>query len=543
MKKDVIYIDIEDDITAVIDKVKAAKSKVIALVPPKGNAVLQSVVNLKLLKRAAENAGKQPVVVTGNQALSALAGGVGVYVAKNLQSKPALPGEQPLETEDESLDVGDDTGTSVPLNDKTEDTTVSNDEVELSSDELAELEAENDPEEAAIKPEKPKKPKKSVPNFDDFRKKLLVVGGILLFLVIIFIVLFGRAKAKVVIRAETTPVNVSFEAKLNTDAQSDPASYNLRAVSQQTQKTLTQSFSATGQKDLGTKATGKITFSATCSPSTFGMSIPAGTTVSANNLNFITQSTATLDNVGAGCTLTDTVNVTAAQNGDQYNLSARSYSVSGYSGVSAKGTQMSGGTSNIVKVISQDDVNKAKDALNKQDTSQLKNDLKKKFTSGTTILEDTFTTSFGDITSEPAVGEQANSGQLTVNVTYSILGVSKQDLGAALDAYITSQAPNKDQQRVYDNGLSNMKLEKESSDAQTATYKISTVGQYGPQFDTDALKDQVKGKKYGDARSYLNDLPGVQGVDISLTPFWARTLPGTERISIKLDVSKNTLSQ
>jgi hypothetical protein len=49
MKKDTIYIDIEDDITAVIERVKGSPEKLIALVPPKG-AALQSVVNLKLLK-------------------------------------------------------------------------------------------------------------------------------------------------------------------------------------------------------------------------------------------------------------------------------------------------------------------------------------------------------------------------------------------------------------------------------------------------------------------------------------------------------------
>ena len=68
MKKDVIYIDIEDDITMIIDKLKNSAEKIVALVPPKGNAVLQSVVNLKLLKRAASSVNKQPVIVTSNHA-------------------------------------------------------------------------------------------------------------------------------------------------------------------------------------------------------------------------------------------------------------------------------------------------------------------------------------------------------------------------------------------------------------------------------------------------------------------------------------------
>src|SRR5690606_25390093 len=143
MKKDVIYIDIEDDITAVIDKVKHAEEKIVALVPPKGNAVLQSVVNLKLLKRAANNANKQPVIVTSNQALTARAGGLELYVAKNLQSKPAIPGApaDELPTIDEPVEVSDvtaekaDASSTISLT----DTDDGSDEVELSGEELAAL--------------------------------------------------------------------------------------------------------------------------------------------------------------------------------------------------------------------------------------------------------------------------------------------------------------------------------------------------------------------------------------------------------------------
>ena len=173
MKKDVIYIDIEDDITAVIEKLKNSKEKIIALVPPKGNAVLQSVVNLKLLKRAAEQAGKQPVIVTSNQALTALAGGLGLYIAKNLQSKPVLVGDEPEDVADDALEVSDES-TDVADSPQHVDLQDDGDEVELSGEELAGLAAENEvAEDAKAKPAKAPKAKKSVPKFDDFRKQLV----------------------------------------------------------------------------------------------------------------------------------------------------------------------------------------------------------------------------------------------------------------------------------------------------------------------------------------------------------------------------------
>src|SRR5687768_848824 len=104
MNKDVIYIDIEDDITGIIGKVKAAGSKIVALVPPKRAGVLQSVVNLKLLQRAAGTSEKRVVLITNDHSLTALAAGVGMPVAKNLQSRPEVPEmEAPVGDEEEVI--------------------------------------------------------------------------------------------------------------------------------------------------------------------------------------------------------------------------------------------------------------------------------------------------------------------------------------------------------------------------------------------------------------------------------------------------------
>ncbi|HET7827321.1 MAG TPA: hypothetical protein VFK97_00440, partial [Candidatus Saccharimonadales bacterium] len=89
--KEVIYIDVDDEITSIIDKVENAKEKVVALVLPKRAASLQSIVNMKLLKRSADQVDKSPVLITSEAALLPLAGAAGLYVSKNLQSPPEVP--------------------------------------------------------------------------------------------------------------------------------------------------------------------------------------------------------------------------------------------------------------------------------------------------------------------------------------------------------------------------------------------------------------------------------------------------------------------
>src|SRR4051812_40830772 len=123
MNKDVIYIDVEDDITAIIGKVKDAKEKIVALVPPKRVGVLQSAVNLRLLARAAGQVDKRLVLISSNAALSALAAAAKIPVAKNLQSKPELAEISALDI-DNGEDVID--GAQLPVGElaRTADTNV-----------------------------------------------------------------------------------------------------------------------------------------------------------------------------------------------------------------------------------------------------------------------------------------------------------------------------------------------------------------------------------------------------------------------------------
>lgn len=551
MKKDVIYIDVEDDITAVIDKLKNSKEKIIALVPPKGSTVFQSTVNLKLLKRAATSSKKQSVIVSNNNALLALAGGLGLYVAKNLQSKPYIPTKDELtEPEDDSVEVTDavnELAGPAALGVAAAAVARDEDELQINGEDLA-TDLDNDGElpDDSKEPKEgktgKKKKEKKVPNFNSFKKKMLIAGGITAVVLFALLFIFGRSKASIVIRAETTPVGIAYEANITDSGTSDPASYTFRAEVQEESKTVTQSFTATGEKDLGSKAAGSMTLSIACSDVGDGPTqVPAGTGVSAQGLTFITQQTVSLTtpNFDDGCSFVGSSTVKAQKNGDQYNLGPTAYTVNGYSSVTGTGGQMSGGVSKVVKVVSQADVDKAKAELAKKDNADVKAELEKGFGDGVKVLSDSFTATIGQTTSEPAVGQEANEGKLTAQATYTMLGIKEADLKAANEAFITTKMDNKDQQQVYDDGVEDAQFEKVKVNGKTAVYKVSATGQYGPKFDIEQLKQEVSGKKIGEIRSYVQSLPGVKSADINLTPFWARKAPGVNKIEIELKVDEN----
>lgn len=545
MKKDVIYIDIEDDITSIIERLKSSPEKIVALVPPKGSAVLQSIVNLKLLKRAADSVDKKTVVVTNNQALQTLAGGLGIYTAKNLQSRPTLAGESSEEIPEDEVEVSDQLG-DLDAEDSNED------DVELSEDELAALSESEDgigsvPLAAGAAGKKAKKSggksksgKTKVPNFNSFRKKLLIGGGVALLLLVTLFFVFGRSKANVVLRAETTPVDVLFDAKIDTAfSRSNPDNAEIRAIRQEQKKTVTESFTPTGKKDVGEKATGRVRFSSdSFSALLTGINIPAGTSLTASGgKRFITNESANLTATPGGNQ--KTVNVTAAESGVSYN--GISGNVSGApSSVSASIVgSTGGGTTRVVTVVTQEDVNKATEALRAQDTEAVRSELADLFDKGVKALEDSFEVSVGSISSEPGVDQEANEARLTAEVTYSMLGVKSDDLSNAINVFVNSEMTNPDQQSIYDNGLKNVKLERKSGNATSAVYSVASLAQYGPSFDTDAIAEEITGNKVGEARSNLQSLPGVKSVDIDLSPFWSNKLPAASRIQIKIDVDKS----
>ncbi|MCX6766394.1 MAG: hypothetical protein NT170_01250 [Candidatus Moranbacteria bacterium] len=59
-----LYIDIDEEITSIIDRMRKAEAKEVIIVAPKNAMLLQSIVNLKLLKKEADRRKKQLLIIT-----------------------------------------------------------------------------------------------------------------------------------------------------------------------------------------------------------------------------------------------------------------------------------------------------------------------------------------------------------------------------------------------------------------------------------------------------------------------------------------------
>lgn len=555
MNKDVIYIDVDDDVTAIIGKIKKAKEKIVALVPPKRAGALQSAVNLRLLERMAKTDKKQLVLITSNAALIALAANAKIPVAKNLQSKPELAEVAAIIVDDgddiidgSELPVGDHAN-SVKVKDGAKVSAASSARSEAIDTTDLDIDGETATAAAVVAKTAPKKAKNrpKIPNFDSFRKKLFlgIGGGVALIALLIWMFVFAPA-ASVIITASTSPQPVSATVKLGGTAATDFKAGVVTSVSQQDKKDVVVEFEATGQKDVGEKATGSIAITNCDGP---GFTIASGTaftsasgkvfySTAATNVSGLSGSASSCRNSGANAG-TGSASVVASASGESFNIAASNYSIGGTSGdIYARGGAMTGGTSKIAKVVSAADIERAQGQITGQSTDADKAALVKKFTNGEIVIDSSFTVDRAAAVSAPAVDQEAADGKakLTVATTYTIQAVPKSELDTYLKASLESKI-NKDEQKIYSTGIDKATLSNFRKDGETMLATVNATGRVGPQINEEEIKTQVKGMKYGEAQQSLEAIDGIKAVDVQFSYFWVRTIPNnTDKIKIEFKV-------
>lgn len=555
MKKDVIYIDIEDDITSIIDKVKSAGAGIVALVPPKRVGVLQSAVNLKLLQRAAEGSDKRVVLITSDPGLSALAAGVKIPVAKNLQSRPEIASAGAP-----SLNDGDDVinGEDLPVGELARSSGVS------AGDDLADKPAIN-PASSVAPVRSPFTPKPAVkpaaasaaasagksrlggpkiPNFDTFRKKLFILGGLGVLLVAFLVwAFFFAPRATVTIAAKTSTVSISKPITLDPNTDTNPDSGLLNVQVKQIKKSNSTEFDTTGKKEVGNKASGMVTVTNCEYPE--GFTIPAGTSFrSASGQDFTSSQAVSVPGFSrvSRCESSQgSVNVTANAFGPEYNIAPQSYDIGGIGGdIEAAGAQMSGGTREQIAIVAAADIEKAKQQLGDQDANDVKKELEEEFEGDVIVIRESFRQEAGNPNASPAVGEQAKRARLTVETTYTLFAAERDDVKAILNEELNAKIQGKKQQRIYDSGDKKVKFsEPEKVSEGTFSTQISATGNVGPVIDDKQLAGQVAGKRYGEIEQLVTNIEGVDDVDIKFSPFWVNKAPAAEKVVIKYTIDNN----
>ena len=569
MNKDTFYIEPEDDITDIINHIKASKQKIIALVPPKKLNVLRSSINLKLIARTAKIHDKAIVVVTTDPTLMKMAALSSLPFAKNLSSRPTLPSEfneadleYPAKTKKSGLNE------EIEINEKAAPTSsvsrvrTTNEETANRANTTSNLTKNStmnlDSEEVAKNPEDEEadnQPKKIL-TLDSLKNRIIigVVAAILLIGSFIWAFILAPA-AKISVKIKTIAENFSENVSFVTDtkqAVSKDGKFFLETAS--LEKNSEVEFEATGEKNVGDKATGELRLIATFDMSTTTATasrpdvatVPQGSAFTYRNLNFLTDQEVkiswdgSISNCDAGrhngkCQVAKTVKATAIEGGAKYNIEAVSSgwqsSVAGVEGYA--NSAFKGGTDKIQKIVTASDITKAKEKLTEADGA--KEELFEKVPSDDIKIEDSYKKVTADPTSSPAVDQPTENGKakLTAKTTYSVNYVDK----AAVEEYVKSVVSTRlgGDQKIYETG--NIFIEKFQNNNNSVTAKIKATLKTGPEVTEQSVLEKSLGKKVGEVTTLIKSINGVSDVEVNTSFPWVRQIPNdANKVSIKITV-------
>lgn len=539
MNKDVIYIEPEDDITDILTKLQKASQKVVALVPPQKNSVLRSAVNVKLINRAARDSSKAAVFVTTDPAIIKLAAASQIPVAKDLRSRPEVPTADDVEGAQKKEEV---------IQEEPVDDSAKSEDDKDKKDDKNKSDAKKDGKNG--KGKKGKKGKK-VPSINKTRRIIIisVIAGVLLLGFVIWAIFIAPA-VKIVLTVRTTSGNFSESASfVTTESSADIDKGRFYLDQKKFEQPTSVKFQASGQQDKGNKASGSLTIYSTFH-NAGSITVPTGGTFVYNGMSYAANSSATLSwngddsqcdagsSIISGCRKHTSVNVTATEPGTKYNLDAKDGGwVANIGDISvANSSAMSGGTSNVVTVVEQSDVDKARSSLESANNEEAKATLSKQFSDKDQIINESFSADTPNPISKPGVGEEVPGGTqptLSSTATFMLSGIKKDDLAK----FIKKKGNLGEDQKVYDLGNPIFDRFAESS-AGMYSARIKTNYHYGPEVSEDSIRDKARGKKFGDIKSALNSVNGVKDVEFQPSVFWVFSVPDDDnkiQIEIKIE--------
>lgn len=382
-------------------------------------------------------------------------------------------------------------------------------------------------------------PKKliNLPSKSSKKTKIIIIIVAILILIsasLVFANQYFYQNSKAAITIFVNPQNIQKEVDVKVSLETEnldldnfitPAKYEEITV----EGNLTQE--VTGTKKIGEKAKGKVTiYNKTNKVKTFKKD---EILVGPENLRFIlasdievasksAQETDGGESVTYGSAEADVI---AGDIGENYNLTNESeftfkdYSDDNYTAKS-KGA-IAGGTSQEIQTLTKEDEENAQDALEKKLILEAREKLEKEQKDNLIIFKDISSSDLGETSMDKEIGDETSSFQISGNLTLKILTSSKKDFTTILQKVLESVIPNN--YVVSSEGLSHKvisfaKDEKTKKGEEIYNFKISASANLMPKFDFANIKQNIIGKKPGEAEKYLQTLSNYAKTQMTISP-------------------------
>lgn len=576
MNEELLYVESDEEITAIIDRLHTSKAKAVRLVVPKGALVLQSLVSLKLLKREADKIHKDIALVSQDPIALHLGEQADISVfGKPKDDEPIFSSrgttppiqtyrQEPIREDEESETEPDEDDTSGSDDESAPVATADGpirvhhyeEEVEsaLPRPDPAERDerADGDDEDAATPLAVFARPPDGKPlkvdhllaprrrSFGRLVKRVGIAAIVLALIAATSYILFIEfaPRATVAIAFATQPLDQTVNVTAATAAQSvdtDKATIPAQTVDAPVESQ--KSAPATGKKDVGTKATTTLNlfnyWDAT--PQVF----PAGTQFKASD-GTLFASTADATIPGAQTILTQgqvvttpgktTVAIAALTNGPDANGKSGTFTIPSIAAVrqskiyGESTSATAGGVSKIVTVVSQSDVDSLKKTMDDALKAEAKTQLEQK-APGLRVLDEGI--EFKDRSDQfsAAVGDQTDTLNLDTKATAAGLAFRDTDLNQAAIAQLKQAVPSARMLVLSDSDTVTVAGEKLDLSAGTLVISAHYVTRTALIVDTGSLVDEITGQSVAAATQTLKGGAEVASVTVTTRPSWLKTMP------------------
>jgi len=381
-----------------------------------------------------------------------------------------------------------------------------------------------------------------------------ITGVIVAFIVLVLAAGFSYfylSQAIIDFWPETQTLN--FETKITADTTRETADFDEKIIPGKVfekEKTLTKIFYSSGKVQKENKAAGTILVYNEYSTDDQPL-VPTTRFVSSDGKIFRTPERVTIPggHYEQGKFVPGEINITVVANepGSEYNIEPSTFSIPGFAGSAlytkfyARSFQpMTGGFSEEVPQITEEDLESAENILSKQAKEEveelLKNDLGQQVISEFEFSNKAIKTEVIEIFTLAKAGDEAEEFNYQVKVKSETIIFKSKDIEDLVKEYILPQVP--EGKKVYEDSLS-INYDPETTNLESGKMVLSLDISIKAYSDVNmiALKPGLKERSKLEAKIFLEGQPGVDKVKVKLWPFWVLKVPGSEdKIKFNLNV-------
>lgn len=522
-KRKAIYLDADADISSTLGKIDRLEADEIVLVVPKGSVLFHSPVNLKIIKAEADSRSKNIALVTTDVRGRVMAERARIPVYQDLDL-PEVISSAPSS----SAEVPD-----IPRSSRFKQ------EVKLTYKKRR-LPASRLPQVVPLPDEEGRKivsPPVSARSRGSWGRSGVIVGFVFLALLVVGVLAyFVLPHATINLDISAKPFSHKFKLVLADQDDKSAAGQNLfKGRFVEITREVVQNFPASGGKNQGNAASGAMTVY-NYTNSIKGL-IPETRFVSPAGLVFRIKSDVLIAPAkkGADGSLVPgrtKAGVVADSGGTTGNLAANTkFTIPGLGSagidlVFGKNDEpFTGGTDSEIKVVSESDIESAKESISKNVFLNIEGELRKQLGSREEIIPALIQNDIIDSVPEVSAGTERDSFDLKVQVRSWTLLPAKDKLAEITNNTVETIVPR--DQVLTPPTVKGARVVLDNADflMHTIDFTVELDGLIAPKLDPRELAGSIANRSSAEAGRLLDSLSDVVSHKIKLWPFWTKRLP------------------